>query len=618
MTGEKRTIRVLPKTVASQIAAGEVVERPASVVKELVENSIDAGASRIRVELEAGGIELIRISDDGVGIEADELRLAIEPHATSKITDTEDLDHIATMGFRGEAMASIASVSRLTIRSRTAGAEGASEIRCEGGQIGQVTPAPGAPGTVVEVRNLFYSTPARRKFLKTPQTERGRCLKVIRELAMANPAIGFVLESDGRTVLEVEPGQLPRERVLAVLGRELESQMLEVSADAFDDARGLALWGLVGRPEIARPTAIAQHVFVNGRPIRDRTIQHALKEAYRGLMEHSRYPTAVLMIEMAPEGVDVNVHPAKAEVRFRDSGLVHSVIHRAVKEALGRADLTPAVDPLAALRPRSELPGSGLDTRASGDDAVVDFFTREVPRAVSGKISYESLRRALEVPVEPADPPEGAAESAPVQPPAGGASFAEPKPQPVLQIHNSYVVTQDESGVVIVDQHALHERVMFEYLLERLSRGPLESQGLLTPEVVEVSPTQIETLDSLAELFARIGIEARSMGPTAVGVYAFPSFLFDRGVEVQPFMSDLLEQASQSAEPPTSEEALRRVVDMMSCKAAVKAGDKLTVDELTRLMELRDEVERSSSCPHGRPTSVRLSLADLEKLFHRR
>jgi len=425
--------------------------------------------------------------------------------------------------------------------------------------------------------------------------------------------------SDGRTVLEVEPGQSPRDRVLAVLGRELDSQMLEVSADAFDDARGLALWGLVGRPEIARPTAIAQHVFINGRPIRDRAIQHAMKEAYRGLMEHSRFPTAVLMIEMAPEGVDVNVHPAKAEVRFRDSGLVHSIVHRAVKDALRSADLTPAVDPIAALKPSSDLPGSGLDSAGGGAQEVVDFFSHEIPRAVGGKISYESLRRALERPAEPAEMPEALPDSEPAPSPSGEAAVhVEPKPSPVLQIHNSYVVTQDESGVVIVDQHALHERVMFEYLMERLSRGPLESQGLLTPEVVEVSPMQLESLDSLSALFAQIGIEARPMGPTAVGVYAFPSFLFDRGVEVQPFMADLLEQASQSAEPPTSEEALRRVVDMMSCKAAVKAGDRLTGEELTRLMELRDEVERSSSCPHGRPTSVRLSLVDLEKLFHRR
>lgn len=605
--------------MASQIAAGEVVERPSSVVKELVENSLDAGATRVRIELESGGIELIRIADDGKGIPADELPLALEPHATSKIEDTEDLDRIATMGFRGEAIASIASVSRLVIRSRTEESPSASEIRCDGGEVQPVRPSSGPVGTTIEVRNLFYSTPARRKFLKTPQTERGRCLKAVRELAMANPAIGFTIVSEGKALLDVEPNQDPRDRALAVLGKELEPQLLVAQADTFDDARGIALWGLVGKPEIARPTAIAQHIFVNGRPIKDRTIQHALKEAYRGLMEHSRYPTAVLMLEMSPEAVDVNVHPAKAEVRFRDSGHVHSVVHRAVKEALQKADLTPA----AAVFTRSAssfeaLPGSGR-TGDLDPQQMVDFFKRDVPNAVQGRLSYEALRAAME-PTNAKEATDSDQDRAEHDEPQVNqpASYVEPKRLSHLQVHQSYVVTQDESGVVIVDQHALHERVMFEYLIERLGRGALESQQLLTPEVIEVSPAQLEALDSIGELLERIGIEAREMGPTSVGVSAFPSFLFDRGVEVQPFMNDLLEHAARSEVPPTSEEALRDVVDMMSCKAAVKAGDKLSGEELDRLMQLRDEVERSSSCPHGRPTSVRLSLFDLEKLFHRR
>jgi DNA mismatch repair protein MutL len=617
MPSDRQPIRQLSKTVASQIAAGEVVERPASVVKELVENSIDAGSTRIRVELESGGIELIRIADNGKGIPADELPLAIEPHATSKITDTQDLDRIATMGFRGEAIASISSVARLSIRSRTQDEPSASEIRCNAGEVEPVRPASGPFGTTIEVRNLFYSTPARRKFLKTPQTERGRCLKAVRELAMANPAVGFVIVSEGKTLLDVEPGQDPRDRALAVIGKELELQLLVASADTFDDARGVALWGLVGKPEIARPTAIAQHIFVNGRPIKDRTIQHALKEAYRGLMEHNRYPTAVLMLEMSPEGVDVNVHPAKAEVRFRDSGLVHSVVHRAVKEALQKADLTPTA--AAFTRPGSSfepLPGSGR-TGDVDPQQMVDFFRRDVPNAVQGRLSYEALRAAME-PVKNLQAVEQTSETPPIQQEQAAASFIEPRPSSHLQIHQSYVVTQDQDGVVIVDQHALHERVMFEYLIERLDRGNLESQQLLTPEVIEVSPAQLEALDSISELLGKIGIEAREMGPTAVGVSSFPSFLFDRNVEVQPFMNDLLELAVQSEVAPTSEEAMRDVVDMMSCKAAIKAGDRLNPDELTRLMELRDEVERSSSCPHGRPTSVRLSLYDLEKLFHRR
>ncbi|MEO1584568.1 MAG: DNA mismatch repair endonuclease MutL [Planctomycetota bacterium] len=633
MPQARKQIRPLSSTVASQIAAGEVIERPASVVKELAENALDAGATRIVIDLEAGGVELIRVADDGTGIPEPELPLALAAHATSKIESPNDLDHIATMGFRGEALASIASVARLSIRSRTADAEGASLIEAEAGVVHPTKPASGPVGTTLEVRNLFFATPARRKFLKTPQTERGRCLTAARDLAMANPAVGFTLTSDGKTVLDLEPNQTPRDRVLDILGRELEPQLLEANADDFDDARGITLWGMVGKPEIARPTAIAQHVFVSGRPVKDRTIQHAIKEAYRGLMEHSRYPTAVLMLEMSPEAVDVNVHPAKAEVRFRDSGHVHSVVHRAVKDALRAADLTPLVAEPA--RPFTNTMGaisSGGREKpdASNPQAYVDFFTRQVPAQTGGRLNYDALRDAMETepsasrPLDEAEAQARHIENAPTPQPESPTSRQtqqlEPKltPSPsILQIHNSYVVTQDSEGVVIVDQHALHERVMFEYLMERLSRGPLESQRLLTPETVDASPAQLEALDTLADLLSAIGIDAAPIGPTAVAIHAFPSFLYSRNVDIRPFMSDLLERAATSFIPPTSEEALRDVVDMMSCKAAVKAGDKLGGDELTRLLELRSEVERSSSCPHGRPTSVRLTLAQLEKLFHR-
>lgn len=633
MPPARKPIRPLSPTVASQIAAGEVIERPASVVKELAENALDAGATRIAIDLEAGGVELIRVSDDGTGIPEAELPLALTAHATSKIASPDDLDHIATMGFRGEALASIASVARVSIRSRTAEADGASLIEAEAGVAHAVRPASGPVGTTLEVRNLFFATPARRKFLKTPQTERGRCLTAVKDLAMANPAVGFTLTSDGKTVLDLEPNQTPRDRVLDILGRELEPQLLEAHADDFDDARGITLWGLVGKPEIARPTAIAQHVFVSGRPVKDRTIQHALREAYRGLMEHSRYPTAVLMLEMSPEAVDVNVHPAKAEVRFRDSGHVHSVVHRAVKDALRAADLTPLVAEPA--RPFTNTLGAnssgGVASLSSADpQAYVDFFTRQVPAQTGGRLSYDALRSAMESEPSPDEPEAQARETtdSDTEPPAqaGGPDHTtphqqhEPKPTTtpsILQVHNSYVVTQDEQGVVIVDQHALHERVMFEYLMERLSRGPLESQRLLTPETVNASPAQLEALDSLTELLTQIGIDASPLGPTTVGVHAFPSFLHSRNVDIRPFMSDLLERAATSTIMPSSEDALRNVVDMMSCKAAVKAGDKLGGDELSRLLELRDEVERSSSCPHGRPTSVRLTLAQLERLFHR-
>lgn len=636
---DRRPIRTLPDVLASQIAAGEVVERPASVVKEVVENALDAGASRIQVDLEQGGIELVRVSDDGGGIPRDELPLALEPHATSKVTSAEELERIATLGFRGEALASIASVSRISIRSRTADEPGASVISCDGGIDPLVRPAAGPVGTCVEVRTLFFNTPARRKFLRTVATEQSKCVDVIRDLAISHPAVGFRLMCDGRVQLDVPAGQAPRQRALSVIGEELAGQLIEVSADQMDDSRGVALWGLVGRPSIARATRAAQHIFVRGRAVRDRTIQHAVQEAFRGLIEPSRFPTAVLLIEMSPAAVDVNVHPQKAEVRFRDSGVVHSVVFQAIKRALQEADLTPTAASLGGLM--NSPPSRG--TWSSGAAAIlpapastarqdiqpgpiaeaarfVEYFTRR--DATSGRFSYQALREALSA----SDVVQIAESTARLAAPAMEAvthdipEKALPTPTPALrhmQVHNSYVVTQDEQGVVIVDQHALHERVMFEGLLARVAHADLESQPLLTPVVVDAAAAQIDRLESLTDLLRRLGIIAEPMGPRSVGVRAFPTFLFERGVDPREFMTDLLERAESSAFDPSAEETLRDVLDMMACKAAIKAGDRLDDSQLRALLDLRERVERSSNCPHGRPTSVRLTIRELDKLFGR-
>ena len=644
-------IRALSPLVASQIAAGEVVERPASVVKELVENSIDAGATSITVELDQGGTELIRVTDNGCGVERADLPLAVSPHATSKVVSVDDLDRVATLGFRGEALASIASVSRLSIRSRTATdpAGGAWQLdaqgRVEGLSEADVKPASGPVGTSITVRNLFFNTPARRKFLRTVPTEQSRCVDTVLELAISHPGLAFVCKAQGRTVLDVPANQSPRDRALDVLGRELGPELLDVSADQFDDARGVSLWGLVGRPSIARATRAAQHLFVNGRAVRDRTIQHALSEPFRGIIEPGRHPTAVLMIEMSPAGVDVNVHPQKAEVRFRDSGVVHSVVYHAVKRALADADLTASFQSLRppAWRgdPRAIMPSiasaprdpSLADTAATQVDSAsfVDYFKRFTRPATREPLSFDAIRRAVEAaPVElppTADKPPQAHDPAP--PDAGRVPAVEPAVEPptpsfmpipaarLLQVHNSFVVTQDEQGVLIVDQHALHERVMFESLLARVTQSDLESQRLLTPVVVEAAPAQIARLDELATLLTRIGVEASPLGPRQVAVHAFPTFLFDRRVEPAEFLTDLFDKASASDFVPGSEDALRDVLDMMACKAAVKAGDKMSDSELHELMRLRDAVERSSNCPHGRPTTVRLSIRELERLFGR-
>lgn len=645
-SAEPRTIRVLPPLVVNQIAAGEVVERPASVVKELVDNAIDAGSTRIVVEIESGGIELVRVRDNGGGIAREQLGLAIHPHATSKITSTDDLDRIATMGFRGEALASIASVSRLEIASRRAHHHECWSLGVEGGTAAEPRPIAGPVGTAVTVRNLFFNTPARRKFLRTSATEQDHCVEIVRSLAMAHPAIGFAMLADGRTLMDLPPGQSVRARVIAILGVEMEEQYLEAAADEFDDARGITLWGLVGLPVLARPTAAKQRMFLNGRPIRDRTMQHALREAYRGLIEPGRHPAAVLMVEMDPRAVDVNVHPAKAEVRFRDSGLVHKAVYLAVREALRRADLTPDAGVARAGETGSgawkfesveRLPPATAGAAAVGE-RFVDYFKRFVPSEDGRGLDFAGLRDAVEreraeVEAERLRLAEQRAALLSGEEPQAASGMLEEKPgvpaiarpaSRVMQVHNSYIVTQDEHGVVIIDQHALHERVMFQKLTERIAKGTMESQRMLVPAAADTTPARLELLEALTPLLGRLGIEAEPLGPTTVGVHAFPTLLLERRVEPGQFMAEVLEKAEgERWDQATSAEAmgeavLHEVLDMMACKAAVKAGESLSEADLAEMLALRDTVDRASNCPHGRPTALRLTLAELERQFGRR
>lgn len=607
-------IRTLSPLVASQIAAGEVVERPASVVKELLDNAIDAGATRVRVDLEGGGIELVRVTDDGAGIAADELALAVAPHATSKLRTSEDLDRIATMGFRGEALASIASVSRLTIRSRRAGDAAAWRLDAAGATTGEVRPDAGPVGTSVSARNLFFNAPARRKFMRTARTEQTRCTEVVRDLAASHPAIGFTVTADGRTVLELPAGQGPRDRALSILGRELDAKLLEVHADETDaQGRGVTLWGLAGTPELARPTNRGQRLYVNGRPVNDSTIQHAVQEAYRGLIDPGRRPTVILLLELTPEAVDVNVHPAKSEVRFRDRSMIHSVVLRAVREALRRADLTPSEAAAALIqnRARAELGlefGTGSSVARLGAEASARDFV-EAFKALGPARTQKLLQETAE---ETGDRRWNGVEAAPE------AALPSPRrAERVLQIHSSFLVTQDEQGMLIIDQHALHERVMFEKLRARIGRSALESQPMLTPLVVRVGAARAEAIDELAPLLRRLGIDAGRLGPEDVAVHAYPTFLAERRVEAGKFLTELLEKAEAQDLPTGDEEALHATLDMMACKAAVKAGDRLSDDEIAELIRLRQTIDRSASCPHGRPTSVRLTIAELEKLFGR-
>jgi DNA mismatch repair protein MutL len=633
-------IRALPPLLVNQIAAGEVVERPASVVKELMENAVDAGSTRLSVTIEQGGKELVCVSDDGCGIASDELPLALAPHATSKIATAEDLDAIATMGFRGEALASIASVSRMTIRSRTSASENAAEIAGEGDQLGPLRPASGPVGTTVTVRNLFFNTPARRKFLRTDQTETSRITDVVQNLALAHPSIAFLYRVDGNTRMEWPPSQSSRERVIAVLGADLAEELLEL--DVTD--RGMRLWGMLGTPAIARPTARHQRTFLNGRLINDRTIAHAIKEAYRGLIEPNRTPTVVLFLQMDPALVDVNVHPAKAEVRFRNQTSVHGAVLSSVRARLREADLTPQFDlertaaaevvALPPMLPRDFGAADPAQPSSSGagptnrepepsSGSFVDYFRRLDPKQkgfVYSEVKQALAQEAPELLNEPTSDdhphaPDGAHDT--------NSSVNDQLLTPaqlanVLQVNSTFIVTHDEHGLLIVDQHALHERVMFEKLRKRLDQGELESQRLLMPATIDVDRAQLEALDDLRSLLARLGIEAEPMGPRTIAVQSFTTLLFERHVEPGAFVSELLTKAADGEFGGDREAALHEVLDMMACKAAIKAGDRLAPDEIAELLRSRETIERSSNCPHGRPTSLRLSIRELERQFGRR
>ncbi len=708
-------IRALPMLLVNQIAAGEVIERPASVIKELVENCLDAGARQIDITLEDGGRQLMRIADDGYGIPPDELPLALAPHATSKLQNAEQLGAIATLGFRGEALASIASVSRLKLSSRVrppapgAGAESNAQAQpgAGGGRDashgyvlsvqGDIT-TPMQPcamnlGTVLEVRDLFFNTPARRKFLRSAPTEFGHIAETVDRIALVHPHVGFTLRHNDRLVRELAPGSSPRERCVAVLGKELDEALLEVDEVNLHDP-SYRVWGLIGLPAIARATARFQYLYVNRRPIRDRNLTHALREAYRGLMMPDLQPVAVVMISMPFAEVDVNVHPAKSEVRFREPSRLHGLVLTALRQRLLGADLTPkagfsvtpslhatlssspAATPWDFATPQTSAPGldqpgsaiagnssTPTDPAANSVRAFVDYFKRMAPQQQG--IVYAQVKQTL------AQEQPGLLETdAGLLNEAGngqpGTTASTPvKSTPILQVHQSYVVTQDHDGLVIIDQHALHERVMFEELSRRVlgkgvgvgdgqvgdgnqgeqvnnTPGRLESQRLLMPVVITADATAQALALSLAPLWERIGIELSPLGPTSLGVQAFPTFLFDRGVEPTEFVTELLDQAregaldalmtspqdtTRSTKSPTREQlqqtqlaieaALHKVLDMMSCKAAVKAGDRLSPDELSALLAKRDEIERSGSCPHGRPTTLRLTLRDLEKQFKR-
>ena len=639
----RRPIQQLAPSLINRIAAGEVIERPASVVKELVENSLDAGATSVAVEVEDGGRALIRIIDDGGGIPPGELPLAFAQHATSKLTSDEDLFRISTMGFRGEALASIGSVSQARIQSRTADSDAAWEIHNRGGELSDPQATAGNVGTTIEIRNLFFNTPARRKFLKGTQTEFGHISEMLQRIALAYPAVTFKLSHNGRVTFTL-PAGTDEQRWLTAWPAEFHEQRLPITSRDSE----IRLTGLIGLPELARPTARYQFLYLNGRHIRDKFIQHALREAYRGLTEPGRYPAAVLMLDIPPGDVDVNVHPTKIEVRFKDSGRIHGLIHAVVRERLLGSDLTPAAvaAPVSSAfanveqPPRQEMrerlaaffrtmpatqPSLPIGEKIT-PNAVDEALRRTTWSAPAVPVSHDlsdasTLRMGDGIAQQPAVARTSPAVGLPVhqESPPASPSF-EPasmraRSTSAIQLHNSYLVAESDDGLVIIDQHALHERIMFEELLTRITRGPLESQHLLIPPVLRASANQIEMLEQLRPLLEKIGIDARPIGPDAIAVQAFPSFLGK--LDPADFVREILEKSEQELLDLKEEELLHGLLDMMACKSAVKAGDALTPGEIEALLARRELVERSSNCPHGRPTTLRLTLKDLEKQFKR-
>ncbi|MCB2100157.1 MAG: DNA mismatch repair endonuclease MutL [Rhodobacterales bacterium] len=592
-------LRRLPETLVNRIAAGEVVERPAAAVKELVENALDAGAARIDVVVADGGQTRIVVTDDGRGMTRDDLLLAVERHATSKLPD-DDLTHIHTLGFRGEALPSIGAVSRLTLTSRAAGADDAWSLAVEGGRVGAPRPAAHGPGTRVEVRDLFYATPARLKFLKAQRTEYGHVIDVMERLAMAHPDVAFTLSDGTRTSLRLEPArgdlfERRLDRLAAVMGKDFAANALPVTAER----EGLRLTGHVGLPTFNRGNARRQFLFVNGRPVRDKLFFGAVRGAYRDVLAHDRHPYVALFLELPPAAVDVNVHPAKTEVRFREDALVRGLIVSAIRHALDaaghRAASTGTAATLAAFRPAFGPPSGGHGPAPVGRGMAERVMAFHAPLA------------GLDA--RPTAP-------APVAEDVGGAAADYPLGVARAQLHGTYIVAQTRDGMVLVDQHAAHERLTEEKLKAQMAGEGVRRQGLLLPEVVELDPAAAERVAARADELAGLGLVVEAFGDGAVVVREVPALLGETDVQglVRDLADDLMELDSAAA----LTDRLNAVCASMACHGSVRAGRRLTPEEMNALLREMEATPLSGQCAHGRPTYVELNLADIEKLFGRR
>ena len=563
----------LPPDLANQIAAGEVVERPASVVKELVENAIDAGARRLSIHTELGGKKQVRVEDDGEGMAPEDARLAIERHATSKIRRADDLVAIRTLGFRGEALPSIASVSHFVLRTRARGHLSATEIRVNGGMVSAAVEVGAPEGTAIEVNDVFYNLPARRKFLKSDAAESAQVSRVVTQLALAHPEVGFTLTSSTRSVLQWAPAASIRDRFFQIYGDRPD--LVELAKEA----GGLRVRGFAAALVEQGPTRGPQHVFVNGRIVRDRTIAHAIIDAYSMASIKERSPEVHLFIEMRPDEVDVNVHPTKAEVRFRDQSLVHEVVRRALMEALGQSDAPQ-------LQLRTESPAAPVPAAATLPDILSGgtYPNRWVPGAAA------------------------------VHTPGPSASAITPM-IPLGQFRDTFIIAVDDDGVAIIDQHVAHERVLFERVMERLTSGRLESQRLLVPLVMDLAPSAHQALLGRAAELERLGFEIEPFGAATIRVAAVPALLrSEDSSKALRALADDLEGLDRGAHV---RDALQRIAATTACHAAVKANDPLTYDKMMHILDELRATAYSTVCPHGRPVMLRLTRREIERNFER-
>lgn len=620
-------IRQLSASVINKIAAGEVIERPASVVKELLENSVDAGATRIELTIEQGGTELIRVTDNGSGIPQEQLPLAVTSHATSKIMDADDLFQVATMGFRGEALASIAEVSQTTIRSRTTSQDCGFEMLINGGHREPAQPCGCPQGTTIEVRQLFYNTPVRQKFMKTAQTERGHIIEAFTRIALAHPEIQMTLVNGSKTTYNLPATEVWSDRIGAFFGPEVSSNLIALD-NAHDEIR---IRGFVVDPSVNRANNRMQYLFLNGRYIRDRSLQHALSEAYRGLLMTGRYPACFLTLEIPFELVDVNVHPAKLEVRFQNGGQIYSQLLSTVRHRFLSTDLTAhaqlskkTVEPFRAF-PRGASEAASISSRMSShenqetiafNNAAPEFDWTQSPRqpqlagddSVPGVSPAESNGGFLNTEHSDQGVSNPYSESI-------GTGVVPSQTPTALQVHNTYLVSETPEGMVVIDQHALHERVIYEQIRGKVVDGKLESQRLLVPEPVSLPPAEAAAVLEQTELLEQLGISISPFGGGTVLVSSYPAMLNKQNPAEM--LRSVVDQIVDGGKTLEQRDLVDELLHMISCKAAVKAGDRLSPEEITALLEHRELCQDAHHCPHGRPTSLVFSRDELDRRFKR-